>query len=77
MALYTGEEAKRIVHQILSHYDEDGQRYPLFVGSCGYYQNEDGSWSAWDNMTGDCWCEDFKTKKEAVAYTEEYYHSSL
>lgn len=47
--------------------------YPLFIGSCGYYKNEIGTWSAWDNMTGDCWCEDFKTRKEAVAYVEEYH----
>ena len=74
MALYIGKEAKEVVHAILAHYDEDSQRYPLFVGSCGYFENENGTWSAWDNMTGDCWCDDFKTRKEAVAYVEEYYH---
>jgi len=34
----------------------------------GYYKNADGIWTAWDNSTGDCWVEDFKTKKEAVEW---------
>lgn len=73
MALYIGKDAEIVVRAILSHYDEDTKRFPLYIGSCGYFQNKDGSWSAWDNMTGDCWCEDFKTKKEAVDYVEAYH----
>ncbi len=73
MALYTGKEAKEVVHKILANYDDDTHRYPLFIGCCGYYKNENGTYSAWDNMTGDCWCEDFKTLQEAIAYVEEYH----
>ena len=71
MALYTGEEAKKIVHMILAHYNEDSKRYPLFIGCCGYFKNEDGTWSAWDNLTGDCWVEDFKTKKECIDWLNQ------
>ncbi len=62
--IYVGKQAKKIVGEILESQDENG-RYPLHEGDAGYFQNPNGIWSAFDNRTGDCWCEDFKTQKAA------------
>ena len=68
--MYTGEEARTICFDILASYDEKSCKYPLHEGDCGYFKNEIGSWSAFDNQSGDCWCEDFKTKKQAKEWCE-------
>lgn len=65
--LYTDVQAQELVGQILDSLNEDG-RYPLNEGDMGYYKNADGIWTAWDNSTGDCWVEDFKTRKEAIEW---------
>ena len=61
--LYRGLRALVMCREILAGVAADG-RYPLHVGDCGYYRHSDGTYTAWDNTTGDCWVEDFKTKKE-------------
>ena len=65
--IYEGKEALELVGQILESLNEKG-RYPLHSGDMGYYKNADGIWTAWDNSTGDCWVEDFKTQKEAIEW---------
>lgn len=63
----TGEEARKAVADILAS-EKDG-RYPLMVGKAGYFRDTNGNgdtvYSAFDNTTGDCWCEDFKTAEGA------------
>ncbi len=67
--LYTGKEAKKIVHEILESIDDNG-RYPYCEGDSGYYK--DGKvWCAWDNSSGDCWVEEFKTKKECIDWINQ------
>lgn len=67
--IYVGKQAKKIVGEILGSFDEDG-RYPLHRGDAGYYQNSNGVWVAFDNRTGDCWCEEFKTEQHAKEWCE-------
>lgn len=62
--IYEGKEALELVGQILESLNKKG-RYPLHSGDMGYYKNDNGTWTAWDNSTADCWVEDFKTRKEA------------
>lgn len=65
--IYTGKQAEELVGEILESLNDDG-RYPLHEGDCGYFKNADGVWTAWDNITGDCWVEDFKTKDECLKW---------
>ncbi len=67
--IYTGKQAEELVGQILDSPNDDG-RYHLHEGDCGYFKN-DGIWTAWDNLTGDCWVEDFKTKKECIDWLNQ------
>ena len=65
--ILTGDDARRAVHEILSAVQDDGNsvHYPVLVGTAGYFTDKNGNgetvFSAFDNRTGDCWCEDFKT----------------
>lgn len=65
--LLTGEEARKAVHDILSC-EQDGY-YPFMIGTVGYFADKTGDgktvFSAFDNISGDCWCEDFKTDEGA------------
>lgn len=67
----TGEEARRAVSEILAGVQDDGRsvHYPVMVGTVGYFRDTTGEgknvYSAFDNMTGDCWCEDFRTEEGA------------
>lgn len=67
----TGEEARHSVHDILASIQDDGNsvHYPALVGTAGYFRDTNGNgdtiYSAFDNTTGDCWCEDFKTAEGA------------
>lgn len=38
-----------------------------------YCRNGDGTYTALDNRTGDCWTEDFKTKDHAIAWLEDEF----
>lgn len=68
--IYRGEKAKELCLEILHSLDKQG-RYPLHEGDCGYYKNANGMWTAWDNLTGDCWVEDFKTEKECIDWINQ------
>ena len=68
--MYTGKEAQELVGQILNSVNKKGH-YPLHEGDCGYYKNADGIYTAWDNITGDCWVEDFKSEKDAKKWCED------
>lgn len=65
--IYKGKESEEIVGKILESLNDDG-RYPLHEGDCGYFINKNGVWTAWDNLTGDCWVEDFKTEQGCLKW---------
>ena len=69
--ILTGREAEASLNKILEGHEEleGGCDYPAPYLS-GYFQNKGSShaWTAFDNTTGDCWCEDFPTKAEAKEY---------
>ena len=67
--IYIGKEAQELIGPILESVDKEG-RYPLNEGDCGYYKNANGIYTAWDNTTGDCWVEDFKTKQAAIKWLD-------
>lgn len=63
--MYTGEEAKKILEEILAN-EKDGH-YPLHEGDTGYYgEAHDQYFVAFDNTTGDCWVEEFSTEERAI-----------
>ena len=70
----TGQEALKAVHEILAGVQDDGSsvHYPVMVGTVGYFRDVNGDgdivFSAFDNRTGDCWCEDFKTVEGAMKW---------
>lgn len=76
--ILTGEEARNTVGEILANEPKPGDYvnkealYPVHLGAVGYFAEtlKDGSqvYSAFDNSTGDCWCEDFKTRDGAVKW---------
>lgn len=65
--MLTGEEARRAVHTILASVQDDGHsvHFPAMIGAAGYYldSNSKGEtvYSAFDNISGDCRREDFRT----------------
>ena len=70
--ILTGEDARRMVSEILSNAKEvrpGDTRYDTHVGCVGYFPDMtsrgDKVFSAFDNTTADCWCEDFKTEQGA------------
>lgn len=60
---FIGDEAKRVVNEILEN-ETPGKGYPLHAGAKGYYVDND-KYVAFDNLTQDCWMEEFDTEKEA------------
>lgn len=68
--IYTGMQAKLICNRILNEgYNEETGKYEIEledtdIHSTGYWK-EDGTWVAFDNTTGDCWVEEFKTEAKA------------
>ena len=67
--IYKGEDAKRVCGMILANdnYDTPLKGYDHL--SAGYWK-EDGKWIAYDNTTGDCWVEEFETRRQAAQYAE-------
>jgi len=74
-----GDEARRAVHDILSSVQNSGNSvsYPTMLGYAGYFRDTNGEgrnvYSAFDNSSGDCWCEDFKTAEGA----EKWCHGQM
>ena len=73
--ILTGDEARKTVGEILANNPKPGDYvnkealYPVHLGAVGYFRDTTGTgdmvYSAFDNSTGDCWCEDFKTEEGA------------
>ena len=68
--VYKDKEAETLLRIILQNIDPDG-KYPFHKGDAGYYKHKK-VWVAFDNETGDCWVEEFKTEKEAVDWINNY-----
>ena len=66
---YVGDFARTVCNYILKHYDDAKEMYTEFFGTTGVFQ-ENGKWVAYDNTTGDCWVEEFKTKREAERWVD-------
>lgn len=66
----TGEEARKVLGEILeSERKSPRLEFPAHIGTVGYFHDTTGEgdniYAAFDNSSGDCWCEDFKTKEGA------------
>jgi len=74
--MLTGKEAEDVCRSIISGGNAVGYKgrteYPEpFV--CGYFPEDCGfrpGYTTFDNTTGDCWVEWFKTEAEAIAWCE-------
>lgn len=71
---YKDKDAERVLGETLDNASDFGQDtyYPINKGTTGYFKGKTGEgktvWTAFDNTNGDCFCEDFKTEKEARNY---------
>ena len=67
MKIYEGEEAYKVCNMILANggYSTPIEGYDVF--SAGFWREGD-KWIAYDNTSGDCWVEEFKTRREAREY---------
>lgn len=72
MKIYEGEEAYKVCNMILANggYSTPIEGYDVF--SAGFWREGD-KWMAYDNTTGDCWVEEFKTRKEAKDWVLDRY----
>ncbi len=70
MTIYTGEEARIVCDLILRNEDYSTPIEGYEVCSVGFWREGD-KWIAYDNTTGDCWVEEFKTRVEAKEYCLE------
>lgn len=69
--IYTHDKAEEIVGIILESKD-DTDHYPAYEGDAGYYQDKKtGKWVAFDNITCDCWIEEFDSEKEALKWIKQ------
>ena len=62
-----GDEAYAVLNDILANMEDKTFSYPLHQEAPtnrGFFREGD-KYVAYDNSTGDCWVEEFKTKKEA------------
>ncbi len=62
MVLLSGQDAKDVLKSILHNKRQNTDKYPEpFEAGC--FQEGD-MWVGFDNTTGDCWVEEFKTRAE-------------
>ncbi len=67
MTTYKGQEAKIVCELILANDDYNTPLDGYDHQSAGFWKEND-KWIAYDNRTGDCWVEEFSTRKEAAEY---------
>ncbi len=75
VTILKGEDAQRTVGEILENNPKPGDYvnkealYPVHLGAVGYFYDRSGDgnplFTAFDNSTGDCWVENFKTAEGA------------
>lgn len=75
--MLTGSDAQHVLIEILDNYKDGDQAYNTHVGSTGYYKNELGGFTAFDNTDGNCWTEDFRSVKAAINWINNGKKSSL
>lgn len=66
--VYKDDEALQKCAETLKVESPNFPKYPTNIQTVGYWENEDGTWTAYDNEYGDCWVEDFRSKKAAKAW---------
>ncbi len=73
----TGSEACQTIAVILASQKKDANgdyKYNSLIGAVGYFRDKDARgreiYTAFDNSTGDCWVENFKTKEGAAAWCD-------
>lgn len=67
MTIYEGEEAYKVCNTILANGDFSTPIEGYEVFSAGFWR-EGYKWIAYDNTTGDCWVEEFKTMEKAKGW---------
>ena len=60
-----GSTAKKAVHSIIDSSKQG--KHPLLKGTTGMFQ-EDDHVTAFDNRSDDCWVENFKNARDALAW---------
>lgn len=77
--IYQGDLAKQLCKHLLapSATDPNSMNYNartphpfLDIHSAGYWQNEKGTYTAYDNVGDECFMEDFDTQQEAIAWCQ-------
>ena len=69
--IYTNSTAEEIVGIILESQDGTG-KYPAYEGDMGYYQDKKtDKWVAFDNISCDCWIEEFDSEEEALKWINQ------
>lgn len=65
--MITGKKAEITVSKILDSWCGSSYSEPHIAG---YFRNQHNGYTAFDNTTGNCWMEDFRTQAEAIAWCE-------
>lgn len=75
-SLVTGDDAKRMLSEILSS-ETDGE-FPTHIGYAGYYSEIDAGgterWTAFENIGGDLNIEGVDSKNAAIDYVSYFFH---
>ncbi len=65
--VFVGADARQKLNEILGSIQDDGNKvhYPAHIGTVGYFMDNSGAGeplvTAYDNLSGDCWVENFQT----------------
>lgn len=65
--VFVDAEARQKLSEILGSVQDDGNavHYPAHIGTVGYFSDQSGDgeplFTAFDNLSGDCWVENFQT----------------
>ncbi len=69
--VFVDAEARQKLNEILGSLQDDGNsvHYPAHIGTVGYFPDKSGNgeplFTAFDNLSGDCWVENFQTRDGA------------
>ena len=71
--MYINNKTEQVLEEILDNMDDDGH-YPVHKGDSGYFQTKGkvgDIFVAFNNITCDCWVEEFETEQEAIDCIEK------
>lgn len=69
-AILTGQESKDRLELLLNH--EELRKVPD-NNIRGFHLDEAGNFVTWDNISGKCFVEDWKTEEEAMEWLTKYH----